>query len=82
MSKNNQQLLAERIDELCSTNRMTYYLLSYKSAVPITTLMNIVNCNTKNPGIFTIAKLCDGFGITMQEFFDSEVFDKIESKTE
>lgn len=80
--KREQKILAERICELCKQRRMSYYLLSYKSTVPITTIMNIVHCITKNPGIFTIIKLCDGLGITIQEFFDTEEFKNIERETE
>ncbi|MDO4338435.1 MAG: helix-turn-helix transcriptional regulator [Eubacteriales bacterium] len=80
--KREQKLLAERICELCKERRMSYYLLSYKSTVPITTIMNIIHCATKNPGIFTLIKLCDGLGITIQEFFDTEEFKNIERETE
>lgn len=79
---NNQKVLSERIAELCKEKKMSYYLLSYHSAVPITTIMNIINCTTKNPGVFTIIKLCDGLGITVKEFFDTEEFRNIEVKTE
>lgn len=72
-----QKLLAERINYLCRMKRMSYYLLSYKSGVPITTIMNIVHCTTKNPGIFTIFKLCDGLGISVQEFFEGEEFKRV-----
>ncbi|NBJ92719.1 XRE family transcriptional regulator [Parablautia muri] len=57
---------------------MTYYALSYKSAVPMTTLIHIVDKSTVNPGVLTIGKLCDGFGITLKEFFDSPEFESIE----
>lgn len=79
---NNQKVLSQRIAELCKERKMSYYLLSYYSAVPITTVMNIINCTTKNPGVFTIIKLCDGLGITVKEFFDTEEFKNIEAKTE
>lgn len=79
---NNQKILAARIAELCEEKKMSYYLLSYHAAVPITTIMNIIKCTTKNPGIFTIIKICDGLGITIKEFFDTEAFKNIESKTE
>lgn len=77
-----QKILAERIKVLCQERKMSYYSLSYKSTVPITTIMNIVHCITKNPGIFTIIKLCDGLGITIQEFFNTEEFKNIERETE
>ena len=77
-----QKILAKRINVLCRERKMSYYSLSYKYTVPITTIMNIVHCITKNPGIFTIIKLCDGLGITIQEFFDTEEFRNIERETE
>ena len=70
--------LANRIKHLCKQNRISYYTLSYKSTVPMTTLMHIINCSTKNPGIFTILKICNGLNITIKEFFDSEEFVDIE----
>lgn len=77
-----QKVLAERISSLCKERRLSYYLLSYKSTVPITTILNIVNGVTKNPGVFTLIKICDGLGITIQEFFDTKEFYNIEKETE
>ncbi len=70
--------LANRIRNLCKQNSISYYALSYKSTVPMTTLMHIINCSTKNPGIFTIFKICNGLDITIKEFFDSDEFIDIE----
>ena len=74
-----QDLLVERINNLCKEKRMSYYALSYESAVPMTTLMHIVDKSTVNPGILTIGKLCDGFGITLKEFFDAPEFAELEN---
>lgn len=73
-----QDILVERINNLCKQKRMTYYALSYRSAVPMTTLIHIVDKSTANPGVLTIGKLCGGFGITLKEFFDSPEFEYIE----
>lgn len=75
---NAQEMLIERINNLCKERRMSYYALSYQSAVPLTTLMHIIDKSTANPGIITVSKLCDGFGITMKEFFDSPEFEGLE----
>jgi hypothetical protein len=32
------------------------------------------NGSTKNPGIFTIHKICEGFEISLKDFFDTEEF--------
>ena len=71
-----REILAARIEALREEREMTYYTLSYKSAVPLTTLMHIKEGTTHNPGIFTIMKICDGLEITMKEFFDTEEFDE------
>lgn len=47
-----QEKLANRIKTLCSAKDMSYYTLSYRSAVPMTTLMHIIDCSTQNPGDF------------------------------
>lgn len=73
-----QDMLVERINNLCKEKRLSYYALAYKAAVPMTTLMHIVDKSTANPGVLTIGKLCDGFGITLKEFFDSSEFNDIE----
>lgn len=69
-----RKILADRINNLCKEQGITYYALSYKSAVPLTTLLHIVNGSTKNPGIFTSHKICEGFEISLKDFFDTEEF--------
>lgn len=70
-----QKILLARINQLCKENQMSYYNLSYKSSIPLSTIINIMEGTTKNPGIYTIMKICDGFGITMKEFFDTKEFE-------
>ncbi len=71
-------MLVERINNLCKKKRMTYYALSVRSEVPMTTLMHIVEKSTVNPGVLTMGKICQGFGITLKEFFDSPEFKDME----
>ena len=71
-----QEILAARIDELREGRGLTYYMLSYKATVPLTTLLHIKEGSTQNPGIFTIMKICDGLGVTMKEFFDTREFEE------
>ena len=69
-----QELLSNRIQYFCQQKGLTYYRLSYLSAVPLTTLLHIIDCSTKNPGIFTLIKICNGLGVSMAEFFCTEEF--------
>jgi len=34
----------------------------------------------QNPGIVTLKKLCDGFEITLAEFFDTKEFNELEQE--
>lgn len=74
---NAHELLVDRIISLCDDRKLSYYQLAYESGVPLTTLLHIFNGPTKNPGVFTVAKLCGGLGISMSDFFDTEEFRKI-----
>lgn len=65
--KNNA--VGKRIVELCEQEGMTINALAVKSSVPPSTLKNIVYGQVGNTGVETLAKLCEGLGITIQEFF-------------
>ena len=40
----------------------------------------MLNGESKNPGTVTIKKLCDGFEITLGEFFSTPEFDELEQE--
>ncbi len=76
--KKQQKILIERINYLCKQRGMSYYALASKSGVPLTTLLHILDGTTKNPGIFTVFKLCDGFNITITEFLRTNEFKSLQ----
>lgn len=69
--------VANRIEELCKERSITINALSYISGVPNSTIKGIFYKRSKNPGIVTIKKLCDGLGITLREFFATSEFDSL-----
>jgi len=75
--KMEQKILINRINDLCKRFGLSYYTLSYKSGVPLSTLMHLMDGTVKNPGIYTIVRLCFGMKITLAEFFDTEDFEKL-----
>ena len=77
---NTQEAISARIVELCWQNDMTINGLATVSAVPPSTLKNIVSGVSKNPGIVTLKKLCDGLNISLIEFFDAPVFRELEQE--
>lgn len=70
----------ERILELCEKNNITVNHLAAISGVTQSTLNNIVSGRNKSATISTIKKLCDGLGITIVEFFDTETFYALEQE--
>ena len=75
-----QEAIAQRIRQLCSQKRLTPNGLATTSAVPQVTIKSILNGESKNPGTVTIKKLCDGFEITLSEFFSTPEFDALEQE--
>lgn len=64
----------KRLLQLCDEKNMTINRLATESAVPPSSVKNILYGKSVNPGIVTIKMLCDGFGISLYEFFDTEDF--------
>lgn len=77
---NAQTAVANRIRELCKENDFTQNGIAIFSGVPQATLKSILNGESKNPGISSIKKICDGFGITLGEFFSTKEFDELEQE--
>ena len=77
---NTQQAVAKRIRDLCAERGITPHGISILSGVPQATVKSILNGESKNPGIVNIKKLCDGFEITLREFFSTEDFDSLEQE--
>ena len=73
-------LIIERIRELCKERGITPNGLSYIAGVPQATIKSILNSETKSPEVLTIKKLCDGFEITLAQFFDTEAFNTLEQE--
>lgn len=65
---------------LCNEKRMTINNLATVSAIPPSSLKNILYGKSRNPGIVTIKMICDGFGITLAEFFDTPEFNALEQE--
>ena len=59
---------------------MTINALAYLSGVSPSTIYSMLNEKSQNPGIVSIKKLCDGWEISLRDFFDSELFDGLEQE--
>lgn len=75
-----RKAVANRLLELCEQKNLSVNALARASAVPPSTLKNIINGGSLNAGIVTIKKLCDGLEISLFDFFDTEVFRTLEQE--
>lgn len=69
-----------RILQLLGEKKMSIHKLAMESAVAPSSIKNILYGKSQNPGIVTIKMLCDGFGISLTQFFDTEDFKNLEQE--
>ena len=77
---NTKEAVAKRIIELCNERNIAINNLANVSGVAPSTVYSMLNEKSQNPGVVSIKKLCDGFGISLKEFFASEVFENLEQE--
>lgn len=77
---NTKEAVAARIVELCREKNIVINALANLSGVSPSTVYSMLNKKSQNPGIVSLKKLCDGFDITLREFFNSPIFDNIEQE--
>ena len=73
-------VVKNRILHLCEEKRITINKLATESGVAPSTIKNILYGKSRNPGIVTLKMLCDGLGITLTEFFNTEEFENLEQE--
>ena len=69
-----------RILQLCGQRDMTINRLATVSALPPSSIKNILYGKSRNPKLITIKMICDGLRITLGEFFSTPVFDALEQE--
>jgi transcriptional regulator with XRE-family HTH domain len=65
-----------RIEQLCIERKMTKYDLSMASGVPQSTLTSIKKKRSGSPKISTLYAICEGFNMSLEEFFSSQLFNR------
>jgi len=72
--------VAKRIAEICKERSMAINALANIAGVSPSTIYSMLNEKSKNPGVVSLQKICDGLGISLREFFDSKLFDNLEQE--
>ena len=68
------EAVSKRITELLTERNMTNYQLYVKSGVPKSTIGNLVNCTYDSVKLRVIHEICQGFEISITDFFNSPLF--------
>lgn len=63
-----------RILELCGERNISINKLANICGLPPSSVKNILYGKSQNPKILTVKMICDGLGITLAQFFDTDEF--------
>lgn len=66
--------VVKRILYYCKIRHININTLAFQAGVTPSTLKSILYGQSKNPGIVTIRRICDGLNISLEEFFHSRLF--------
>ena len=74
------EAIRTRILTLCHERNISPNKLCTISGITQSTLNNIVSGRNNSATVSTIKKLCDGLGITIEDFFNSDLFRNLEQE--
>ena len=63
-----KEAVAQRIIDLCAERNIAVNALANISGVSPSTVYSMLNAKSKNPGVVSIKKLCDGLEISVRDF--------------
>lgn len=75
-----QKAVSVRILRLCEERNISINRLATLSALPPSSIKNILYGKSQNPKLATIKMICDGLEITLGEFFSTPEFDALEQE--
>ena len=64
------EIITNRILDLCQRDNITVNKLATLSGITQSTIDNIIKGNTKSPGLRTLHRISQGFGMTLAELLD------------
>lgn len=70
--------ISKKINKICKERNISVNKLANMSLLTQSTVEHLVNGDSKNPKLLTIIRICDGLGMTLQEFFADDLFRKMD----
>ena len=74
--------VVKRFQELCTEKKIAMNTLANQAGITPSTVYSMLNESRKDIGIVTIKKLCDGLDISIEKFFNSQIFRDLEQEIE
>lgn len=72
------EAISKRLDKICKERNLSINALANLCCLTQSTVQNLIKCNSNNPKLLTIVRICDGLEITLDEFFDDKLFRNID----
>lgn len=72
--------IVKRLLQICSSRNMPANDLAVRSGMTASTVYSLLDSNRKDMSVITLKKLCDGLEMSLVEFFDSDIFHKLEQE--
>ncbi len=73
------QAVSQKILKICQEKDISINKLATMCCVTQSTIQSLIQEKSENPKIATISKICDGLGMTLDEFFEDDIFKDLES---
>lgn len=74
--------IRQRVIELIGVNKITLNTLCTRAGVTSSTIFSFMNGESDDPKSSTVLHICEGFGITLCEFYNSHLFDNVMAEKE
>ena len=72
------EAMSRKLFKICEERNISINKLATICLLTQSTVQNIIECNSSNPKLLTIVRICDGLGMTVEEFFSDELFNNID----
>lgn len=70
--------IVQKILKIIKEKDITVNRLANICCLTQSTVDSLINGKSKNPKLLTIVRICDGLNITLDEFFNDEIFKNID----
>ncbi len=70
--------ISQKIISICHIKKITPNKLATICCLTQSTIQNLIAGKSHNPKLLTIIRICEGLDISLSEFFDDDIFSKVE----